>query len=218
MISTTDELHARSSKLFIEAVRRGPSASAISVPESTDLDPDVQVGLGVLFYIKGDYDKAIDCFSSALSVRPKDYLLWNRLGATLANSGKSESIKAICTRLSKRRIYADAHVFAKSLGEQAIDAYDRALEIRPTFVRCRYNLGVSFMNIGCHKEAAEQMLQALNMHVVGDDPSSAGRVTNVSENLWETLRRTFLQMDRKDLADMTYQDRDVSKFRKFFDF
>ncbi|KAJ3410421.1 Peroxisomal membrane signal receptor PTS1 [Chytridiales sp. JEL 0842] len=189
--NTTDDLHDKSSKLFIEAVRRGPEASAFPVVESKDLDPDVQVGLGVLFYMKGEYNKAIDCFSSALTARPKDYLLWNRLGATLANSGRSE---------------------------EAIDAYDHALEIRPSFVRCRYNLGVAFMNIGGYKEAAEHMLGALSMHVVGDDPSSSSRVTNVSENLWETLRRTFLQMDRRDLADMTYQDRDVNKFRKDFDF
>ncbi|KAJ3329469.1 Peroxisomal membrane signal receptor PTS1 [Blyttiomyces sp. JEL0837] len=183
------ELHERSTKFFIEAVRRGPMASSVPVPESTELDPDVQVGLGVLFYNRSEFDKAIDCFTSALSARPKDYLLWNRLGATLANSGKSE---------------------------EAIDAYYKALELRPTFVRCRYNLGVSCINIGCYKEAAEHLLGALSLHVVGGD--GTGAQANVSENLWETLRRTFLQMERKDLADMTYGERDVAKFRKEFEF
>ncbi len=37
--------------------------------------------------------------------------------------------------------------------EEAIAAYEKALAINPNFVRARYNLGVSCINIGCHAEA-----------------------------------------------------------------
>lgn len=91
--------------------------------------------------------------------------MWNRLGATLANSGRSED---------------------------AIDAYHKALELRPSFVRARYNLGVSCINIGCYQEAAEHLLGALSMHKRSVEDAEEG--VNVSSNLWETLRKTFIMM------------------------
>jgi len=94
--------------LFLAAAREGQSKGQI--------DPDVQVGLGVLFYSNSSFDEAKDCFETALNSRPNDVMLWNRLGATLANGGKPE---------------------------EAIEAYQRALEIRPTFTRAIYNLSVS---------------------------------------------------------------------------
>jgi peroxin-5 len=201
-------LHEKVTNLYIQAAQLSPTGE--------QMDPDVQVGLGVLFYGVEEYDKAVDCFGAALASTESGvsnsaaqlHLLWNRLGATLANSGRSE---------------------------EAIDAYSRALALRPNFVRARYNLGVSCINIGCFTEAAQHLLGALAMHkvveqegkekareVVGEGVSERDLDNmihqNQSTNLYDTLRRVFGQMGRRDLADVVGPGMDVKQFRGEFEF
>ncbi|KAI1785750.1 peroxisome targeting signal receptor [Ganoderma leucocontextum] len=152
--------------------------------ERGELDPDVQIGLGVLFYTSGDFTRAKDCFEAALGMRPKDYLLWNRLGSCLSNGNKPE---------------------------EALGAYREALQLRPTYTRAIYNVGVACLNIGAHREAIEHFLGALALQ-----ESSGGEK---SEQLWTTLRRAFQAMDRQDLAEMARPGTKLEAFREVgFDF
>ncbi|SCN68150.1 related to peroxisomal targeting signal receptor [Fusarium fujikuroi] len=204
------QLHDKVTNLFIKAAQLSP--------DGEHMDPDVQVGLGVLFYGAEDYDKAVDCFQSALhssevgtsNQQEQLHLLWNRLGATLANSGRSE---------------------------EAIAAYQEALAMAPNFVRARYNLGVSCINIHCHHEAACHFLAALEMHkaieksgrskayeILGDNASGVDETLdrmsaqNRSSTLYDTLRRVFTQMGRRDLAEKTVAGVDPDVFRPEFEF
>ncbi len=199
-------LHQKVTALFISAAQLSPAGE--------HMDPDVQVGLGVLFYGAEEYSKAVDCFEAALASTEEGtsngpqqaHLLWNRLGATLANSGRSE---------------------------EAIAAYEKALTLHPNFVRARYNLGVSCINIGCYEEAAQHLLGALSMHrvvereglervreVVGESGLDVEGMVgmNQSTNLLETLRRVFGNMGRRDLAERVEVGMDVEGFRGEFDF
>lgn len=57
------DTHTRITDLFLALTREHHSKGII--------DPDLQIGLGVLFYTNSDYDHAKDCFATALGARPR---------------------------------------------------------------------------------------------------------------------------------------------------
>lgn len=149
---------------FINAARASPDMP----------DPDVQNMLGVLLNMDGAYTEAVDCFKSALSVNENDSLLWNRLGATLANGNKPE---------------------------EAVVAYRRALELSPGFIRSRYNLAISLIHLNCYEEAAKQLVLILNTQAAG---KGSGNVTVrtrsiTSRAIWNTLRTVATLMNKPNL-------------------
>lgn len=53
-------------------------------------DPDIYSAMAILFFIKREYGVSIDLFNKALSLDPTNYLLMNKVGATLAHLGRAD--------------------------------------------------------------------------------------------------------------------------------
>ncbi|XP_076633742.1 peroxisomal biogenesis factor 5 isoform X1 [Colletes latitarsis] len=176
-----DDIHEEVKNLYIQAARMNPRE---------EIDADVQCGLGVLFNLSNEYDKACDCFQAALQVRPNDSRLWNRLGATLANGQKSE---------------------------EAINAYHRALKLSPGFIRARYNLGISCINLGAYKEAGEHLLTALNQQAAGRGTQGESYLPKAMSNtIWSTLRLVISLMHKYNLNE-AIESRDLTRLNKEFE-
>jgi peroxin-5 len=156
-------------ELFLKAVQKNAMTG--------NLDQDVQESLGVLFNLSGDYDKAVDCFKTAVEISPTNAKLWNRLGASYANGNRPT---------------------------EAVGAYQRALDIQPGFIRARYNVGVVCINLKSYKEAAEHLLLAIN-HQATSKQRAGINIDNVqnqmSDTLWSTLRMTISLMGKHNLQD-----------------
>ena len=179
--------------IYLDAVRTFSTRNSAT---KDHIDPDLQCCLGILFHLANEYDKAADCFETALQVRPKDHLLWNKLGATYANNNRNE---------------------------ESIQAYYQALNICPGFVRARYNLGIGCMNLKAYKVAVEHFLTALvqqSQADIGGISSTAAsnkeiKSQQMSETIWNTLRLALSYLDRSDLID-SCQQKDLDKLRNEF--
>ncbi|KAG6837504.1 hypothetical protein H0H93_008429 [Arthromyces matolae] len=150
------------------------------------VDADTQIALAILLNTNEEYGKAHDCFLSALAVRPEDWLLYNRVGATIANSGRAE---------------------------EALQYYYRALELNPGFnlgISCinlrRYEEAAQHI--------LDALVLQDNDGI--RDPAGLNDKRGVTTtSLWDSLKTTCLHMQRVDLATLCDR-RDLEGFRLNF--
>lgn len=90
-----------------------------------------------------------------------------------------------------------------------------ALNLAPGFIRARYNVGITCINLKAYKEAAEHFLTALNQQARGKDVFSTGATSQMSDTIWSTLQMCLSLMDRSDLRPLV-KDRNLQELNKIF--
>ena len=84
-----------------------------------DKEVNLYIARGLLWFAEHNFEKAADWFKSAVIINPKSYSLWNKLGASYANSNNND---------------------------KALIWYDMAINIRPNLTRSWVNLGIAHYN------------------------------------------------------------------------
>jgi peroxin-5 len=104
-----------------------------------------------------------------------------------------------------------------------MEAYFKALEIKPDYIRARYNLAIACIQTGQYHEAAEHLLGALSIQQNDMDQIKNATKRDIppvgeSGNVWSTLRLLLdTYVRREDLVEAC-DAKDLAAFRSDFDF
>lgn len=133
---------------------------ALEYDRTDDAAADVYEALGVVYNVSRDYDAAANAFRRAIDVRPMDYQLRNKLGATLANSNRSD---------------------------EALPFYRAALSLKPKYARGWLNMAISHSNLHNYDEAVRCYLQTLSLNPDARHVWSYLRIALTCSEKWDLL-------------------------------
>ncbi len=133
---------------------------ALEYDRTDDAAADVYEALGVVYNVSRDYDAAANAFRRAIDVRPTDYQLRNKLGATLANSNRSD---------------------------EALPFYRAALSLKPKYARGWLNMAISHCNLQNYDDAVRCYLQTLSLNPDARYVWSYVRIALTCSEKWDLL-------------------------------
>jgi tetratricopeptide (TPR) repeat protein len=150
----------------------------ISAPSPT-LDTGKIIDMGVEYYYKREYAKAIEQYEIILN-DPNYTTAWNNKGEALRNLAKyEEAINCLDRAIEIEPNYASAW-YNKGLAlegvakyEEAIRCYDKVIEIDPNYAYALNNKGAALFSLGKYEEAFNCFIKSIKI-----DPNNASAWNN----------------------------------------
>jgi tetratricopeptide (TPR) repeat protein len=150
-------------------------------------DPQLHVALGLAYWDRNDFPRALQAFERAVKVGPKSAEAHNWLGVALAEKGDLPGAialfrKAIALDPKYGRAYSNLGSTLATSGDvaEAVKVFEQALTLEPNSVAAQLNLGMALRETG-DLEGARRYLN----RVAAADPESA----SVHYELGQTLRQ-----------------------------
>ncbi|CAD7935987.1 unnamed protein product [Amoebophrya sp. A120] len=166
--------------------RAGGTAGEQQSAEANKQEAQVFVALGVVENVSRNFGQAVEALREAVRRSPLDFSIWNKLGATLANSGNSEAAQ-LC--------------------------YHQALSLKPNYARTWSNLAIANSNIGHHEDAARFYLSSLVLNPKAEHLWSFVHTAMI--NIMASSNTTSFTDDRLSTEYLrAAAERDLDKCRK----
>ena len=133
--------------------------------------PSLNLCLAILYFMSGEHEKSTLHFESILKSDPGNYSIWNKVAATRAHTGDFEGAR---------------------------QAYHKALEVKPNYVRSWTNLAINYHSMEKLDTSVSFLLNALALN-----PEA--------RHLWSYLESVFIHKKAFDRLHMVGQ-LDISRF------
>jgi len=186
LVRSLSLLHGTS---VILAYLKDPSAlsGALEVFRSAlKLDPRVesraQLGIGICLELGNDLDGAVDAYSRAVDLNPRDADAYERLGVLLDSLGlhtQGQGAHKIASKLRPKHPDIMLRIISSQArhdgrGLEALAAYRRLLDANPTHAACHYAVGKSLLDLGRAQDAQGPLSIAIQMREDKSLPPIAG--------------------------------------------
>lgn len=118
--------------------------------------------------LRGDYDRAVECYNEVLTADPKNVAACNALGEVLTRAGRyPEAGEQFRRAIGMKESFAEAHCnlgsLLRSLGQikESEQPLRRALKLKPTLIEAQISLGATLSTLGRMSEARSLLEKAL---------------------------------------------------------
>jgi predicted O-linked N-acetylglucosamine transferase (SPINDLY family) len=131
---------------------------------------EAHINLGLAWFAKRDFDRAIACYERALALRPDCAEAHCNLGVARRHKGQLDHAincyqRALCIKPGFVEALDNLGLALKekSQPDQAVACFRRALELNPAFAKSHINLGIALNERGQHDRAIACFRRALQI-------------------------------------------------------